>query len=90
MVVVCWNAGCFNIKIHYVPIFHCELNPIEMFWAFLKSIFKKENEQSTNGYIVLNLILKSRIDYKNTETNLRLFGRFFRIVERYNNGATYA
>ena len=47
-----------NIKIHYVPKYHCELNPIEMYWVFLKGIFKKENEQSTNDTIITNLILK--------------------------------
>ncbi|CAF0879159.1 unnamed protein product [Brachionus calyciflorus] len=35
-----------DIRFHFLPKFHCELNPIEMNWANLKWHFRKNNEQS--------------------------------------------
>ena len=65
-----------SIKIHFVPKFYCESNQIEMEWAFLKDIFRKENDQSTIYKIVTNLILKAREDYTKTETNDRIWSFF--------------
>ena len=78
-----------DIKLIFVPKFHCELNTIEMYWAFLKNHFRKNNEQSTNEQIVVNLILEARNLYEKSGVNDRLFSRFFRIINDYNDGVTY-
>ena len=44
-----------------------------MYWAYIKWYFRNNNEQSTNDEIVLNLILKSRDEYRDSDTNLQPF-----------------
>jgi len=36
-----------NIKIIFVPKFHCELNPIEGIWAFSKNTVRRKNDFSS-------------------------------------------
>ena len=79
-----------DIKLVHVPKFHCELNPIEMYWARLKFHFRKYNKQSTNEIEVVNLILEARKDYTQSDVNLRLFSRFWRIIEAYYDNKSYA
>ena len=67
-----------------------ELNPIEMYWAYLKNYFRKLNEQSTNDEIVTNLILEARERYIESGVNGRRFSRFWRIVNSYSEGFSYA
>ena len=38
--------NCANIKLLFLPVAHCELNPIEIVWAFLKA---KVSELNTRG-----------------------------------------
>ena len=79
-----------DVKILHVPKFHFELNPIEMYWAYLKCYFRKLNEQSTNDSVVTNLILEAREKYAQSDVNGRLFSRFWRIVKSYSDGLSYA
>ena len=78
-----------KIKIVYLPKFHIELNPIEMYWAQIKNYFRKMNEQGTNGDKVEKLILEARSKFKNADTNHRLWSRFWRVVKSYNDGYSY-
>ena len=39
-------ARRYNIKIIYLPKFHCELSPIEGVWAFEKNYARRKNKQS--------------------------------------------
>lgn len=78
-----------KIKLHFVPKYHCELNPIEMYWANLKWFFRANNEQSTDENVVMNLIIRAREHYKTLDTNNRIFGKFWRVIESYHNGETY-
>lgn len=78
-----------NIKLHYVPKFHCELNPIEMYWANLKRTFRCENEQKTSEESVIKLIKDAREKYMSDDINNRIFSRFFRVCEAYNSGKSY-
>ncbi len=52
-----------DIKLVHVPKFHCELNPIEMYWANLKYYFKKHNDQTTSEDVVTKRILEAREQY---------------------------
>ena len=79
-----------DIKIIHVPKFHCELNPIEMYWAFLKYHFRKFNDQTSNEEVVIKRILEAREDYAKSDLNFRLFSRFWRITQAYSEGKTYA
>ena len=54
-----------------------------MYWAYIKWYFRNNNEQSTNDEIVLNLILKSRDEYRDSDKNIRIFSRFFRDISEY-------
>jgi hypothetical protein len=36
----------YNLKIIFVPKFHCELNLIEGFWCFMKQYMRKRNDQN--------------------------------------------
>ena len=74
----------------HVPKFHCELNPIEMFWAFLKHHFRKNNDLSTNELKVINRIIEAREEYAKSDIKFRFFRRFWRITESYSKGYTYA
>jgi hypothetical protein len=78
-----------DVKIIHVPKFHFELNPIEIYWAYLKNYFRKLNEQSTNDEIVTNLILEARERYIESGVNGRRFSRFWRIVNSYSEGFSY-
>ena len=79
-----------DIKLVHVPKFHCELNPIEMYWANLKYFFKKNNDQRSNEEILKKRILEARDNYARSDINSRLFSRFWRITKAYSDGKTYA
>ena len=78
-----------DVKLHFLPKFHCELNPIEMYWANFKWYSKLNNTQSNNEEVVLNLIFKARNFYKSKDTNFKIFGRFWRVVTGYSEGEDY-
>ena len=78
-----------DVRLIYLPKFHCELNPIEMYWAQLKNEFRKINNQSSNGDLLKANILNSRQTFMEKDTNHRLWSRFWRIIMDYKNGRTY-
>ena len=47
----------FSVLIIWCPKFHCELNPIEGFWCYLKSYVRRHNDQ--NFLTFLPLIISS-------------------------------
>ena len=49
-----------DINLQHAPKFHVELNPIEMYWAHLKSYFRKHKDQSNNEELVVKRILEAR------------------------------
>ncbi len=77
-----WNLkNKMDINLQHAPKFHVELNPIEMYWAHLKSYFRKHNEQSNNEEKVVKQILEARENYMKTDVNSKLFSRFWRLVD---------
>jgi hypothetical protein len=78
-----------NIKIIYLPKFHCECNPIEMYWAQLKNDFRKNNDQDTNGDLLTERICNSRDHYMKKDTNQKLWSLFERVIMDYYNHCSY-
>jgi len=75
----------FNVL--FCPKYHCELNPIEGVWCFLKGFVRKKNDQDFNKF--LDLILEAINEYKNIDLNIKLWNRFWRALEMYQSCASY-
>ena len=78
-----------NIKVVYLPKFHCECNPIEMFWAMQKNDFRKHNNQESIIELLKERIINSRESYMQKDSNHRLWSRLWRVILDYNSGRTY-
>lgn len=46
-------AQRYNIKIIYCPKYHCELNPFEGVWCWMKQYIRKRSDQTYNTMLVL-------------------------------------
>ena len=78
-----------DLKIIYLPKFHCECNPIEMYWAQLKNDFRKHNNQESNGELITQRILNARETFMTKDTNHKLWSRFWRVIMDYHKGCSY-
>lgn len=77
----------FGIKIVWCPKYHCELNPIEGFWCDLKQYVRKNNDQDFNK--LNDLIIRAVEEFKEKNLNIKLWNRFWRIIDMYHNNSTY-
>ena len=81
----------YNLKIIFVPKFHCEMNPIEGFWCFMKQYVRKRNDQ--NFETMYQLIIEGIDIYKKdpelVNLNQKLWHRFWCCVDMYNDGESY-
>jgi len=75
------------VKIHFVPKFHSELNPIEGLWCYQKYFVRKHTDQTYKA--MLNLIAESRQAFTDKRVHLKLFRRFWRSLYAYLEGQTY-
>jgi transposase len=78
----------YHVKIIFAPKYHCELNPIEGLWCAMKRYVRQRNDQTFST--MLDLIPKSREDFKEKNLQLKLFRRFWRSLEAYNQGQSYS
>jgi hypothetical protein len=78
----------YKIKIIYCPKYHCELNPIEGLWCNQKAYVRSRTDQTFDKMI--KLISESRINFVERKIALKLFRRFWRSIEAYSQGQTYA
>jgi hypothetical protein len=76
-----------NIKIIFVPKFHCELNPSEGVWAFGKSHTRRNNDTSSLDNF-LNLLDETKNIIKEHILCKKLWRRFWNTLEAYKNGDT--
>ena len=76
-----------NVKIHFCPKFHCELNAIERAWCYEKQFVRKHSDQTYNTMV--NLIFQSRQVFTDRNIHLKLFRRFWRALHAYSEGQTY-
>ncbi|CAF4979497.1 unnamed protein product [Rotaria sp. Silwood1] len=78
----------YKINIIYCPKYHCELNAIEGLWCNQKAFVRSRTDQSFEKMI--KLISDSRIHFAERKIALKLFRRFWRSIEAYFQGQTYA
>ena len=81
-------ATKYNVKIIYCPKYHCELNAIEGLWCNQKAYVRSRTDQSFETMI--KLISESRKHFVEREIALKLFRRFWRSIEAYSQGQSYA
>ena len=81
-------AWQYNMKIIYCPKYHCELNAIEALWCNQKAFVRSRTDQSFDKTI--RLIADSRTHFVERNIALKLFRRFWRSIEAYSQGQTYA
>ena len=77
----------YQVKIIFSPKFHCELNPIEGLWAYMKYFVRKFTYQSFKK--MRELILLSREQYSKRNINIKLVRRFWRCLIAYKAGKSY-
>lgn len=80
-------AKLYKIKIIWNPKYHCELNPIEGYWCDLKYFVRKYNTQDYNK--LNNLIIEASEQYENKKLGIKLWNRFWKAIEMYENKSTY-
>ncbi|CAF5040557.1 unnamed protein product, partial [Rotaria sp. Silwood1] len=78
----------YKINIIYCPKYHCELNAIKGLWCNQKAFVRSRTDQSFEKMI--KLISDSRIHFAERKIALKLFRRFWRSIEAYFQGQTYA
>ena len=71
-------AKKYKIKIIFLPKFHCELNPIEGVWCYLKQYVRKRT--NCNFDTMLYLISESRTVFTTKQIYKKLWRRFWRVV----------
>ena len=80
-------ASKFNIKIVFVPKYHCELNPIEGFWCYVKQYVRKRTDQKFETMQVL--IYEGIESFKNCDLNKKLWNRYWKAISLYNQDYSY-
>jgi transposase len=80
-------ASKYHVRIIFGPKYHCELNPIEELWCAMQRHVRQRNDQTFST--MLALIPKSREDFQEKNLQLKLFRRFWRTLEAYNQGQSY-
>ena len=77
---------CEQVKVIYLPKYHCELNPIEGLWCLQKQFIRSRTDQTFNKMMLLD---ESRQEYINKNLNQKLIRRFWRALDAYNKGDSY-
>ena len=76
-----------NIKIIYLPKFHCEMSPIEGVWAFGKNKVRRSNRLSGLGHYK-NLLNETKDIIKESTLVKKLWRRFWHTIGAYKEGAS--
>jgi transposase len=77
----------FGVKIIYCPKYHCEFNPIEGVWCYMKNYVRKHTDQKFSTMI--KLITTSMELFKKEKRSTKLWRRFWRAMKLYSTGYTY-
>lgn len=81
------KATKYNVIINYVPKFHSELSTIEGVWAHQKQYIRKNTDQSFE--CLRKLLVESRNNLKKHPLIPKLWRRFWRTIEAYENGVPF-
>ncbi|KAF8599613.1 hypothetical protein BDV93DRAFT_449148 [Ceratobasidium sp. AG-I] len=68
-----------------LPKFHCELNPIEMYWGYAKHKFRKD---CNGSFLTAKQLVPKCLDACSIITIRRFFHKSWRYMESYRNGLT--
>jgi len=72
-----------NVIIKFCPKFHCELNPIESLWCFMKQYVRKRTDQTFNK---MKLLMEQSVDqFKEKNINIKLWRRMWQGLNMYND-----
>lgn len=80
-------AKKYNVKITYLPKFHCELNPIEGLWCYSKQYVRKRTNQQFD--IMIQLISDSREEFLKKFVHMKLWRRFWRVILAYRKNFSF-
>jgi hypothetical protein len=82
------KAADYNVTIKWIHKFHCELNPIEGLWCYLKQYVRKRNDQDYKKFkdLVLNEIIEA---FQKKGLNIKLWERFWKTIEMYGDNKSY-
>lgn len=80
-------AKKYGHRVIFLPKFHCELNPIEGLWCYLKQYIRARTNQKFPKLV--ELMIEARAKYISIELSKKLIRRFWRCLIAYKNGATY-
>ena len=78
----------YGIKVMFLPKFHCELNPIESVWCYIKQYVRKYTDQTFD--MMITLIGEAKDEFKNSNLNAKLWRRFWQAIHMYNSRLPYA
>lgn len=80
-------ASQFNINIIWAPKYHCEMNPIEGVWCYMKRFVRENNDQDFGKFF--SLIEDSIKKYEAKCLNIKLWFRFWQCIDMYHSGSSY-
>jgi len=78
----------YGVSVKFSPKYHCEINPIESLWCFIKQYVRKHTDQ-TYGNLVL-LIDKALENFKSSDINGKLWSRFWQAINMYDQNILYS
>ena len=81
-------AEKYGVTLLFWPKFHCELNPIESVWCYIKQYVRKRTDQTYNKMI--RLIEEAKQQFKSINLNAKLWRRFWQAINMYDKKLPYA
>ena len=81
------QAEKYGVELKYLPKFHCEMNPIESYWCFLKQFVRKRNDQTFDKCLIL--IEQAKQEFSKTNINAKLWRRFWQAIHMYQEKLPY-
>jgi transposase len=78
----------YGVLLMFLPKFHCELNPIESVWCFIKNFVRKHTDQTFD--CMVRLIEEAKTLFNKSDINGKLWRRFWQAINMYNERVPYA
>ena len=82
------EAEKYGIKLLFLPKFHCELNPIESYWCFIKQYIRKRTDGTFNSCLSL-LELAELTFSEHKEMHAKIWRRFWQAINMYAEPLPY-